>query len=78
MTHHKLRCPSRVHAQIIAPVVIGSVRVFKAEIVMLFGLARRTARKSRKYHYFTKLSEKSTNRRFVATARAGTLPSSSL
>ena len=25
----------------------------EAEIVMLFGLARRTARKSRKYHYFT-------------------------
>ena len=32
--------------------VVGALR--RAEIVMLCGLARRTARKSRKHHYFTR------------------------
>ena len=41
----------------ILKVVIRAVRlqVYPAEIVILFGLARRTARKSRKYRYFTRM-----------------------
>ena len=32
---------------------ISYQKSLSSEIVILFGLARRTARKSRKYHYFT-------------------------
>ena len=38
----------------VAQALVKVVRLeVNSEIVILFGLARRTARKSRKYHYFT-------------------------
>ena len=38
-------------------VCVAQVANSCSEIVILFGLARRTARKSRKYHYFTDLAD---------------------
>ena len=35
MAHHQLRCPSRVHAQVIAPVVIGSCMLAAGVLQML-------------------------------------------